>query len=110
MATSIYWTGTRMTSKPGLQPSVSPSTRVKSKVRCLLLSVSLIQFSPGLFVSEHNISGDVLCMLSPEELKDIGVVTIGQRLAILKAVYQLKLAHNIPIDADHYVPPCMSRL
>jgi len=45
-------------------------------------------------------------MLSLEELKDIGVVTIGQRLAILKAVYQLKLAHNIPIDADHYVPPC----
>lgn len=45
-------------------------------------------------------------MLSPEELKDIGVATIGQRLAILKAVYQVKLAHHVPIDADHYVPPC----
>jgi protein STE50 len=45
-------------------------------------------------------------MMSPEELKDVGVATIGQRLAILKAVYQVKLAHNVPIDADHYVPPC----
>lgn len=56
--------------------------------------------------TEHNISGDVLCLLSPEELKDVGVATIGQRLSILKAVYQIKLAHNVPIDADHYIPPC----
>lgn len=46
-------------------------------------------------------------MLDSEGLKDVGVTTIGQRLAILKAVYQVKLAHNVPIDADHYVPPCV---
>ena len=55
---------------------------------------------------ENNISGEVLCMLDSEGLKDVGVTTIGQRLAILKAVYQVKLAQNVPIDADHYVPPC----
>lgn len=57
---------------------------------------------------EHNISGDVLCMLDPETLKAVGVATVGQRLAILKAIYQAKLAYHIPIDSDHYVPPCMS--
>jgi bZIP factor len=49
-------------------------------------------------------------MLTAEELKDIGIPTIGQRLAILKAIYQLKLAHNILIDGDHYVPPCKVHL
>ncbi|KAI9064111.1 hypothetical protein FKP32DRAFT_1611233 [Trametes sanguinea] len=56
-------------------------------------------------VKEHKISGDVLCLLDPESLKEIGIATIGQRLAILKAVYNLKLAQNIPIEPEHYVPP-----
>lgn len=55
---------------------------------------------------EHNISGEVLCLLDAEGLKDMGIATIGQRLAILKAVYNLKVAHNIPIEHGHYVPPC----
>lgn len=59
-------------------------------------------------VSENNITGDVLCLLDPETLKDMGVATIGQRLAILKAVYNIKLAQNIPIEPEHYVPPCTS--
>ncbi|KAI0675512.1 hypothetical protein C8Q78DRAFT_963716 [Trametes maxima] len=56
-------------------------------------------------VKEHNISGDVLCLLDPESLKEMGIATIGQRLAILKAVYNVKLAQNIPIEPEHYVPP-----
>lgn len=56
--------------------------------------------------AEHRVSGDVLCMMDAESLKEIGVTTIGQRLAILKAVYQLKLAQQIPIEPDDYVPPC----
>lgn len=55
---------------------------------------------------EHTISGDVLCLLDSDGLKAVGVTTIGQRLAILKAVYMVKLAHNVPMDSDHYVPPC----
>jgi hypothetical protein len=55
---------------------------------------------------EHRILGDALCLLDSDGLKAVGVSTIGQRLSILKAVYNLKLAHNVPIDADHYVPQC----
>ncbi|SJL03743.1 uncharacterized protein ARMOST_07100 [Armillaria ostoyae] len=51
------------------------------------------------------ISGDVLCMVDAETLKNIGIATVGQRLAILKAVYMIKLAHNVPLEADDYVPP-----
>ncbi|KAK7686418.1 hypothetical protein QCA50_010642 [Cerrena zonata] len=56
-------------------------------------------------IREHNITGDVLCLLDAESLKEVGIATIGQRLAILKAVYQLKIANNIPIESDHYIPP-----
>lgn len=57
-------------------------------------------------MAEHRISGDILCMIDSETLKTIGITTIGQRLSILKAVYNLKVAHNIPLDVDDYVPPC----
>lgn len=70
--------------------------------------VSRGTFSVPEYFTEHNISGDVLTNLDQESLKEVGVQTIGQRLAILKAVYHLKLAHNVPIDPDHYVPPCTS--
>lgn len=55
---------------------------------------------------EHNLTGDVLCMIGPEDLKEIGIATVGQRLAILKAIYLIKLAHEIPFEPDHYIPPC----
>lgn len=41
-----------------------------------------------------------------ESLKDVGIRSVGQRLAILKAVYQLKVAYEIPIEPDAYIPPC----
>ncbi|OCH87509.1 hypothetical protein OBBRIDRAFT_759549 [Obba rivulosa] len=56
-------------------------------------------------IREHNISGDVLCLLDADGLKEIGISTIGQRLAILKGVYNIKLAQHVPIESDHYVPP-----
>ena len=56
-------------------------------------------------IKEHRISGDVLCMLDPDALKSVGVQTIGQRLSILKAVYQIKMDQQVPIADDSYVPP-----
>lgn len=34
-------------------------------------------------------------------------ISQGQRLAILKAVYQLKLQYDVPIEEGHWVPPCV---
>ncbi|KIM43974.1 hypothetical protein M413DRAFT_433200 [Hebeloma cylindrosporum] len=44
--------------------------------------------------------------LDSEALKSLGVTSIGHRLAILKHIYQVKLAHNVPIEAHQYAPPC----
>ncbi|KAG9125794.1 Adaptor for signal transduction [Ceratobasidium sp. 392] len=56
-------------------------------------------------IKEHRISGSILTLLDHEYLKDIGIKSVGQRLAILKAVYQLKIEQDIPIEPDAYVPP-----
>ncbi|KAJ7777466.1 hypothetical protein B0H16DRAFT_1301872 [Mycena metata] len=73
------------------------------EVHTWLSSLGFSQYEAQL--NEHGITGEVLCLLNADSLKSVGVSTIGQRLAILKAVYQVKLAHNVPIDPDAYVPP-----
>lgn len=57
-------------------------------------------------IHEHGITGDILQALDHDTLKEVGVSSVGQRLVILKAVYNLKIRDGIPIEADHYVPPC----
>ncbi|EIN03811.1 hypothetical protein PUNSTDRAFT_139116 [Punctularia strigosozonata HHB-11173 SS5] len=66
-------------------------------------TLHLPQYAPH--VREQRISGEVLALLDPDSLRELGVATIGQRLQILKAVYNLKVAQGIPIEPDHYVPP-----
>jgi hypothetical protein len=54
------------------------------------------------------VTGEVLIIISHEELKELGIVSTGHRLKVLKAIYQVKIKQNIPFEADHYVPLCMS--
>ncbi|KAK4056811.1 hypothetical protein OIO90_002060 [Microbotryomycetes sp. JL221] len=56
-------------------------------------------------LAEHGITGDILVHLDHEALKDVGIHSVGQRLAILRAVYQLKVQQDIPVESGHYVPP-----
>ncbi|KAL1700958.1 hypothetical protein EV121DRAFT_294720 [Schizophyllum commune] len=75
----------------------------ENDVQAWLKSIGFPQYEQQ--IRENNITGDVLVMLNAESLKEFGVATIGQRVAILKAVYQLKIAQNVPIEPDDYVPP-----
>jgi hypothetical protein len=36
----------------------------------------------------------------------MGVNSVGHRLTILKAVYEIKVKQNVPIEPDDYVPLC----
>ncbi|TFK18985.1 protein kinase regulator [Coprinopsis marcescibilis] len=56
-------------------------------------------------IREHRIRGDTLCLMTPDYLKALGIASVGQRLSILKAIYQVKMNHGVPIDEDHYIPP-----
>ncbi|KAL9060049.1 MAG: hypothetical protein Q9162_000899 [Coniocarpon cinnabarinum] len=52
----------------------------------------------------EDVSGEVLVRLSHGNLKDMNVNSVGHRLTILKAVYEVKLKQNISIEEDDYVP------
>ena len=51
--------------------------------------------------------GEALIALKHEELKEMGIVSVGHRLTILKGIYDVKVKQDIPIEADHYIPLCM---
>ncbi|KIM44541.1 hypothetical protein M413DRAFT_355777 [Hebeloma cylindrosporum] len=75
----------------------------ESDVHQWLSSLGFPQYESQL--REHKIRGDSLCQLDAEGLKAMGVLTVGQRLSILKSAYHLKLTHEIPITEDDYKPP-----
>ena len=55
---------------------------------------------------ENDIVGEALVALKHEELKEMGITSVGHRLTILKNVYDAKTTQGIPLDPDHYVPLC----
>ncbi|EJC98007.1 uncharacterized protein FOMMEDRAFT_171383 [Fomitiporia mediterranea MF3/22] len=72
-------------------------------VHVWLSSLGLSQYEVQ--VREHHITGDILIQLDAEALKEVGIATVGQRLLILKAVYQLKIAQGVELEPGHYIPP-----
>ncbi|CAG8548974.1 20897_t:CDS:2 [Cetraspora pellucida] len=56
-------------------------------------------------IKEQDINGEILVLLDHEGLKDLGVRSVGHRISILKAIYNLKIQHNVPIELGQYVPP-----
>lgn len=55
---------------------------------------------------ENAVRGDALVHLNHEELRDMGINSVGHRITILKNVYHVKVSHDVPIEQDHYVPVC----
>lgn len=58
--------------------------------------------------AENEIVGEALIALKHDELKEMGIASVGHRLTILKSVYEAKVKQDIPLDPDHYIPLCMS--
>jgi protein STE50 len=58
-------------------------------------------------VLENEVVGEALIALKHDELKEMGIASVGHRLTILKSVYETKVKQDIPMDSDHYIPLCM---
>ena len=58
------------------------------------------------FGAENEIVGEALVALKHDELKEMGITSVGHRLTILKSVYETKVKQDIPLDPDHYIPLC----
>ncbi|RHZ64224.1 hypothetical protein Glove_326g179 [Diversispora epigaea] len=56
-------------------------------------------------IKEQGISGEILVHLDHDALKELGVRSVGHRITILKAIYNLKIQHNVPVEVDEYIPP-----
>ncbi|KAK3357311.1 protein kinase regulator Ste50 [Lasiosphaeria hispida] len=54
---------------------------------------------------ENDIVGEALVALQHDDLKAMGINSVGHRLTILKSVYDVKRAQDVPIESDHYIPP-----
>lgn len=67
-----------------------------------LRSLSLKQYSDAFL--DNEIVGEALVALKHDELKELGIASVGHRITILKAVYDTKVNQGIPIDPDHYQP------
>lgn len=67
-----------------------------------IATIGLQQYSDGFI--ENEIVGEALVALLHDDLKSMGVASVGHRLTILKNVYDVKKAQDIPIEIDHYVP------
>ncbi|KAJ3093069.1 Adaptor for signal transduction [Quaeritorhiza haematococci] len=53
---------------------------------------------------ENEITGDILIHGDHDMLKELDITSVGQRIALLKSVYNMKLAQGIPLDDDDYIP------
>ena len=60
-----------------------------------------------IYNAENGIVGEALIALKHEELKEMGISSVGHRLTILKSVYEIKVKQDVPLDADHYIPLSM---
>lgn len=67
-----------------------------------IATIGLQQYSDRFI--ENEIVGEALVALLHDDLKSMGVASVGHRLTILKSVYDVKKAQDITIESDHYVP------
>ena len=58
------------------------------------------------FYLEEEVNGEALIAIHHDELKEIGIASLGHRLTILKGVYDIKVKQNVPVEPEHYVPLC----
>ncbi|KAH8880458.1 protein kinase regulator Ste50 [Thozetella sp. PMI_491] len=67
-----------------------------------IATIGLQQYSDKFI--ENDIVGEALVALLHDDLKQMGISSVGHRLTILKSVYDVKKAQDVPIDSDHYMP------
>ncbi|KAI5457694.1 hypothetical protein BGZ63DRAFT_407760 [Mariannaea sp. PMI_226] len=65
-------------------------------------SLDLQQYAESFI--ENEIVGEALVALQHDDLKSMGITSVGHRLTILKSVYDVKKAQDVPIESDHYLP------
>ena len=66
------------------------------------LSPALKQY--GQRFVEEGVNGEALIALGHDELRELGIASVGHRLTILKAVYEQKMRAGVKIEEGDYIP------
>ncbi|KAI9229475.1 MAG: hypothetical protein DHS80DRAFT_13916, partial [Piptocephalis tieghemiana] len=53
---------------------------------------------------DQRVTGDVLVHLAYDTLQDLHVESVGHRISLLKAIYDLKCAHQVEVDGEEFHP------
>ncbi|KAH0544349.1 hypothetical protein FGG08_001490 [Glutinoglossum americanum] len=53
---------------------------------------------------DNSIVGEALVALRHDELKEMGIISAGHRLTVLKNIYDVKIKQDIQIEPEHYIP------
>ncbi|CAK9782107.1 hypothetical protein CC85DRAFT_308208 [Cutaneotrichosporon oleaginosum] len=84
----------------------SPGTPIvdwdEAQVNAYFVSLGLKQYESVIY--EHGITGEVLCALDNETLVDLGMMSLGHRLNVLRAVFELKKEQGVEIGEDDWRP------
>lgn len=54
--------------------------------------------------SEHGITGDVLAEMEHTALADMGITSLGHRLKLLRAVWEIKKEQGVQMGEDDWKP------
>ena len=66
------------------------------------LQPALKQYSQSF--ADEAINGDALIAIHHDELRELGISSVGHRLTILKAVYEQKIRSGVKVEEGDYVP------
>ncbi|TYJ55870.1 hypothetical protein B9479_003393 [Cryptococcus floricola] len=91
-----------VTSPKSASPPMSLLDWDENAVVSYLDSLGLGQYDNA--IHEQGITGDVLAALDLETLQDLGISSVGHRLALLRAVYELKEDQGIEIGEEEWRP------
>ncbi|KAE8211132.1 hypothetical protein CF327_g5088 [Tilletia walkeri] len=83
-------------------PTIHVTEWSEAHVSQWLLSLGFAHLAPAF--RDHGINGDSLVLLDDDNLQEIGVNSVGQRLSLLGEIYRLKETFEIPIEEGDYVP------
>ncbi|KAK4684078.1 protein STE50, partial [Tremellales sp. Uapishka_1] len=91
-----------VTSPTSASPGLSLLDWDEAAVHSYLRDLGLAQYEELIY--EHGITGDVLSVMDHSALQDLGMESLGHRISVLRAIWELKKEQGIDIAEDDWRP------
>lgn len=92
------------TDREGRSPTGNVVQWTEEEAADFVVSLSPAFKQYGQTFVDEGVNGEALIALHHDELRELGVSSVGHRLTILKAVYEQKMRAGVKIEEEDYVP------